>query len=310
MKYPGLIGREARLAEVLALLLQQAGHAAAAPSSVEALLEAADQALATSSVARDQRAEPPARRAQLSTTAARCKLDEMGFSKVDPSDSEVELAWVLANGIRAKNRYFHWAPEDLGSWLPEGQRKTLTDQVIMYVENAAESGNLELADALGAVLGVSMYETAPSVSDALDTTMRAFDMLAQGADFNQVVEKTGVTRAVSVASAAAHAADQAAADASRPVVVVTMSGGMVESISATQAADVIVLDDDVGTSDPADLTEIGGKPFRVTERSADTRAGSTEAGSTFVWGVLADLDAAHGSSPDPDEVDAESGPRA
>jgi len=176
MKYPGLTGREARLAELLALLLQQDGHVAAAPESVEALLEAAGRAVGTHSAARQQRTvQAPAWPAQLSTAAARRKLDEMGFDKVDPSEVEIELAWVLANGIRKRNRYFLWAPEDLGSWLPEGQRKTLTDQILAYVGNAADSGSLDLADALGAVLGVSMRGPAPGVADALDTTTGASD---------------------------------------------------------------------------------------------------------------------------------------
>jgi len=310
MKYPGLIGREARLAEVLALLLQQAGHVASAPASVDALLDIADRTVATGAAAPERRSyvpTAPAPRGQLSTDAARLKLNDMGFNKVDASDSEMDAAWTLANRLRKRHRLFMWAPADLGSWLPEGQRQTLTDQIVSYIENEAESGNPDLADALGAVLGVSM-RAAPAAAAGLATTSRALDMLAGGADFNQVVEETGVTAAVSQALAQ----NRVAIEDAPPVVVVLMSGGSVNSISATHPADVIVLDEDIGTSDPDDLPQIGGKTFRVTERSADTRPGSPHAGSAFVWNVLADLDAADASRAAfaESEIEIEAAPRA
>lgn len=45
MNYPGLAGRDARLVEMLALLLKQGGHVTAPPDSVDALLEAAERAV-------------------------------------------------------------------------------------------------------------------------------------------------------------------------------------------------------------------------------------------------------------------------
>lgn len=310
MKYPGLIGREARLAEVLALLLQQAGHVAAAPASVEALLDVADRATATGAAAPEPHSYALAAsvpRGPLSTEGARRKLDDMGFNKVDASDSEMDAAWTLANRLRRQHRLFLWAPADLGSWLPEGQRQTLTDQIVSYVENEAESGNPDLAEALGAVLGVSM-RSAPTAADALATTSRALDMLAGGANFNRVVEETGVTAAVSQALAQA----PAAVDDAPPVVVILMSGGTVNSISATHPADVIVLDDDLETSDPDDLTRIGNKTYRVTEQAAITRPGSSTRGSDFVVDVLAGLCAAEASrlEADGDEPEEDDAPRA
>lgn len=310
MKYPGLNGREARLAEVLALLLEQAGHVAAAPASIDALLEVADRAVSTGAAAAESRSYPgkaPLPRGPLSTDAARRKLDDMGFNKVDATDSEVDAAWTLANRLQKQHRRFLWAPADLGSWLPEGQRQTLTDQIVSYVENEAESGNEDLADALGAVLGVSM-RGAPTAAEALATTSRAFDMLAAGADFNRVVEETGVTAAVSQALAQ----HRAAAEDAPPVVVVLMSGGTVNSISATHPADVIILDDDLETSDPNDLTRIGNKTYRVTEQAAITRPGSSTRGADFVVDVLAGLCAAEAARLDAagDEPEESEAPRA
>jgi hypothetical protein len=287
MKYPGLNGREARLAEVLALLLKQAGDVAAAPASVDVLLEVADRATTAGAAAPEPRTYAPTAhlpRGPLSTDAARRKLNDMGFDKVDASDSEMDAAWTLSSRLRKQHRLFLWAPADLGSWLPEGQRQTLTEQIVSYVENEAESGNPDLANALGAVLGVSM-SAAPTAADALATTSRALDMLGSGANFNQVVEETGVTAAVSQALAQA----RAAAEDAPPVVVVLISGGTVNSISATHPADVIVLDDDLETSDPDDLTRIGNKTYRVTELAAITRPGSSTRGSDFVADVLAGL---------------------
>lgn len=309
MKHPGLNGREARLAEVLALLLQQAGHVAAVPASVDALLEVADRAVAAGKVAAESRNYTPTAplpRGPLSTDAARRKLNDMGFDKVDASDSEMDAAWTLANRLRKQHRLFLWAPADLGSWLPEGQRQTLADQIVSYVENEAESGNPDLADALGAVLGVSMY--AAPITAALATTSRALDMLAAGADFNQVVEETGVTAAVSQALAQTRAVVEGAP----PVVVVLISGGTVNSISATHPADVIVLDDDLETSDPNDLTRIGNKTYRVTEQAAITRPGSSTRGADFVVDVLASLCAAEAARLDAAGEEPEEGeaPRA
>lgn len=258
MKYPGLVGRDARLAELLALLLQQSGHVVAAPASIDALLEAAGRAV------------DPAVAAQL----------QKPLAPIDP----VTNGWLAS-----LSDAFHLARRD-------GQSHT-AGKLHEILSHFARADRPPVA-------------YPPEVTEALATTSRALDLLAQGAEFNHVVEQTGVTAAVSLASVSALAAVQAAAEAPAPVVVVSMSGGVVEAISATQAADVIVLDDDIGTSDPDDLPQIGGKAFRVTERSADTRPGSPHAGSAFVWEVLADLDAADASRAAFAESEIEAAPRA
>jgi len=121
---------------------------------------------------------------------------------------------------------------------------------------------------------------------------RALDMLATGEDFAQVVEKTGVTRAVSLAKVSAHAAVEEAANTPPPVVVVTVDGGVVKAIDASRAADVVVLDQNIYNCEVSDLTAVGDELFRVSENSANIRTDVPGAGADFVHDVIAHLDAA------------------
>lgn len=142
---------------------------------------------------------------------------------------------------------------------------------------------------------------------------RALDMLATGEDFTQVVEKTGVTRAVSLAKVSAQAAVEEAANTPPPVVVVTVDAGVVKAIDASRAADVVVLDQNIYNCEVSDLTAVGDQLYRVTENSANVRADVPGAGADFVDDVIAHLGAAEAArivAMDADETAEDAEPRA
>jgi hypothetical protein len=315
MNYPGLAGRDARLAEMLTLLLKRGGHVLTPPDSVDDLLEAAERAIAPPAAqpaapASDKWAPENLARAEWASihralTQARDYLCKDG-ARHTWLDGDIALA-----GERAKEqrRYLPSVEPVTKGWL---------DSLSSAFHQARQRGNDHDAEKLREILhhfaraDRPPVAFPPEVSEALGTMSRALDMLAAGEDFNQVVEKTGVTRAVSLARVSAQAAVEEAANTPPPVVVVTVDAGMVKAVDASRPADVVVLDADIYGCDITDLTAVGDGLFRVTEQAANVRANVPGAGAAFVSDVIARLDEAEAvriAAMDAEEEAENAGPR-
>lgn len=298
MQYPGLAGHDARLAQALAALLQQGGHVDAAPNSVEALLEAAGHALAPGAA----RAAAPApgkwdpdaiENAEWASihralTQARDYLCKDG-TRHTWLDGDIAMA---AERAKAPRRHIPTVDPVTKGWLA-----TLSSAFHQARRGEHDHDAEKLREILHYFARADRSPVAypPEVTQALAVAGRALDMLAAGASFNQVVEQTGVTAAVTLAKASAQAAVEAAADARSPVVVLRMNAGTVLAVDSSHAADVVVLDADIYGSEIPDLTDVGGELYRVTERAANARLDTEGAGAGFVSDVLAHLGEAEGA---------------
>lgn len=130
------------------------------------------------------------------------------------------------------------------------------------------------------------------VTETFDKFGHALDLIAEGHPWDDVAVETGIVFTLGAAKIAAQASIKAAADAQHPVVVVSLKDGMVSAVNATHPADVVVLDADIYSSAPQDLTCIGDDLYRVTELAAVARQDTPGAGADFVLDVMAELDAA------------------
>lgn len=292
MNYPGLVGRDARLAEMLALLLKQGGHVLTPPNSVDDLLEAAERAIAPPAAqpaapASDKWAPENLARAEWASihralVQARDYLCKDG-ARHTWLDGDIALA-----GERAKEqrRYLPSVEPVTKGWLA-----TLSSAFHRARQSGSDHDAEKLQEILHHFARADRPPVAfpPEVSEALVTINRALDMLAAGEDFNLVVEKTGVTRVASLAKVSAQAAADEAANTCPPVVVVTVDAGVVKAIDASRAADVVVLDQNIYNCEVTDLTAVGDQLFRVTEKAADIRTDVPGAGAHFVSGVIAHL---------------------
>lgn len=131
----------------------------------------------------------------------------------------------------------------------------------------------------------------PAVAAALTTAATALDRLAAGDEFNQVVEETGVTAAVSAARISVEAVEALAPRSSGqdPVVVVEINGGVINCIRANMAAHVVILDEDTEGVEP--LRTVDGSEYYVTEQRLSAFGGPGQPGvdPDFVARVIEQL---------------------
>lgn len=251
MNSPSAPNNEARLAQMLTALLQQGGHVASQPESVDALLEVAGRAVAAPGSA------------------------PRPLPKIDP----VTNGWLaaLADAFHSARR--------------TGSAHT-AEKVHEILHHFARGDRLPVA-------------FPPEVTETFDKFSHALDLIAEGHLWDDVAVETGIVPTLQAGKIAAHAAIKAADDAKHPVMVISLKGGLVSAVNATHPADIVVLDADIYSSAPQDLTCVGDDLYWVTTLAAMARDDVPGAGADFVHDVLAHLDEADARRSLAEEVDAD-----
>jgi len=148
------------------------------------------------------------------------------------------------------------------------------------------------------------------VTETFDKFNHALDLIAEGHAWDDVAVETNIVFTLRAAKIAAQASIEAAQDAQRPAMVISLANGQVSAVNATHVVDVVVLDANIYGSAPQDLTCIGDDLYRVTELAAVAHEYTPGAGAEFVFDVMAELDAADARRAAAEtEAEEESAPR-